>query len=100
MYANIIVDISHEQLDRTFQYRIPEALSQTVTEDIVQTAGTSWGREHFWDEVPLTLCKKHYRIALRVCGPKDILEIDTLEELAALDASYRPLLGQASPALR
>ena len=32
MYANIIVDISHEQLDRTFQYRIPEALSQTVTE--------------------------------------------------------------------
>lgn len=77
-----------------------EADGRRLAEDIVQTAGTSWGREHFWDEVPLTLCKKHYRIALRVCGPKDILEIDTLEELAALDASYRPLLGQASPALR
>lgn len=25
-YANIIIDISHESVDRTFQYRIPEAL--------------------------------------------------------------------------
>ena len=23
MYANIIIDISHEKLDKTFQYRIP-----------------------------------------------------------------------------
>ena len=26
MYANIIIDISHEKVDRTFQYRIPEIL--------------------------------------------------------------------------
>ena len=26
MYANIIVDISHEQLDKTFQYHVPDAL--------------------------------------------------------------------------
>lgn len=26
MYADIIVDISHEQLDRTFQYRVPDLL--------------------------------------------------------------------------
>ena len=26
MYANIIIDISHEKLDKTFQYRIPEKL--------------------------------------------------------------------------
>ena len=25
-FANIIVDISHEKVDRPFQYRIPEAL--------------------------------------------------------------------------
>jgi len=29
-YANIIVDISHESVDRTFQYRIPEAMRDTV----------------------------------------------------------------------
>ena len=26
MYADIIIDISHEQLDKTFQYRIPDEL--------------------------------------------------------------------------
>lgn len=30
MYADIIVDISHEQLDKTFQYRVPEALEDTI----------------------------------------------------------------------
>ncbi len=29
-FADIIVDISHENLDRTFQYRIPEELADTV----------------------------------------------------------------------
>ncbi len=29
-YANVIVDISHEKLDRTFQYRIPECLQAEV----------------------------------------------------------------------
>ena len=29
-YANIIIDISHESVDRTFQYRIPEHLSGSV----------------------------------------------------------------------
>ncbi len=30
LYANIIIDISHEKLDRTFQYRIPPALQQEI----------------------------------------------------------------------
>ena len=30
-YANIIVDISHEKLDKTFQYRIPEILRDKIT---------------------------------------------------------------------
>ena len=29
-YANVIVDISLEKLDRTFQYRIPEALKEEI----------------------------------------------------------------------
>ena len=31
MYANVIIDISHEKLDRTFQYRIPERLIAEIT---------------------------------------------------------------------
>lgn len=30
-YANIIIDISHEKLDRTFQYKIPESLKEQLT---------------------------------------------------------------------
>ncbi len=30
MYADIIVDISHDKLDKTFQYRIPEHLQEAV----------------------------------------------------------------------
>lgn len=29
-YANVIVDISHEKLDKTFQYKIPERLKETL----------------------------------------------------------------------
>ena len=34
-YADIIVDISSEQLDRTFQYRIPDHLQEKVKEGVV-----------------------------------------------------------------
>ena len=29
-YANIIIDISHEKVDRTFQYKVPDALMDTL----------------------------------------------------------------------
>ncbi|MCH5271779.1 MAG: primosomal protein N' [Lachnospiraceae bacterium] len=32
LYADLIIDIAHEKLDRPFQYRIPEALRETITE--------------------------------------------------------------------
>lgn len=31
MYADIILDISHEKLDKTFQYRIPDELADAIT---------------------------------------------------------------------
>ena len=29
-YADVIIDISHEKVDRPFQYRIPEELAQDI----------------------------------------------------------------------
>ena len=29
-YADVIVDISHENLDKTYQYRIPDSLQRIV----------------------------------------------------------------------
>ena len=37
MYADIIVDITHEKLDKIFQYQIPEAL-----EGILRTGMEVW----------------------------------------------------------
>ena len=30
LYANVIIDISHESVDKTFQYRVPEKLRGTL----------------------------------------------------------------------
>ena len=30
MYANVIVDISHEKLDKTFQYLVPAGLENEI----------------------------------------------------------------------
>ncbi len=35
LYANIIVDISHEKLDRSFQYRIPEGMREELATGMV-----------------------------------------------------------------
>lgn len=41
MYADIIIDISHEQLDKTFQYAVPEELENTI--DIGMTVDIPFG---------------------------------------------------------
>ena len=35
MYADVIIDISHERLDRTFQYKIPEELQGKLAPGMV-----------------------------------------------------------------
>ena len=37
IYADIIVDISHEKLDRSFQYLVPEELEQEIRIGMVVT---------------------------------------------------------------
>ncbi|NLT58057.1 MAG: NTP transferase domain-containing protein [Clostridiales bacterium] len=65
--------------------------------DLEKAAHSPLARTFYWDEVPLRICKENYRIKLRKCAADDILEIDTLEELAALDPAYRPYLSDSPP---
>ena len=37
VYADVIIDISHEKLDRDFQYRVPEELEQSIKPGVVVT---------------------------------------------------------------
>ena len=50
------------------------------------------GKDLFWEQVPLDIFKDEYKVRIIECEDKDIVEIDTLEELANLDSKYKNTL--------
>ena len=46
------------------------------------------GKEKYWEQVILDICKKNYNIYLRECLKEDIIEIDTFNELKNIDKTY------------
>lgn len=46
------------------------------------------GHEKYWDEVPLKIFRKNYRVEIRPCLASDIVEIDTFHELKTIDKAY------------
>lgn len=46
------------------------------------------GKEFYWEQVPLVVFKDRYKVAVRECLDSDIVEIDTFNELKALDPTY------------
>lgn len=49
----------------------------------------SWGgKENYWDNVPLKICKSIFHIEIRECNKEDATEIDNFSELLLLDPSY------------
>ena len=49
-------------------------------------------RQLYWDDVALFRYPKEYRLGIFKMEPGDILEVDSLDELAALDQSYQRYL--------
>ncbi len=49
-------------------------------------------RQLYWDDVPLFCHPEDYRLGIQEMNWEDIKEVDTLEELAALDQSYQKYL--------
>jgi CTP:phosphocholine cytidylyltransferase-like protein len=45
-------------------------------------------RQLYWDEIALDRFLPEFAIKTRECQQEDIIEIDTLAELQALDSSY------------
>ncbi len=54
-------------------------------EEVFKSPG---GKEKYWEQVILDICKKNYNIYLRECQKEDIIEIDTFNELKAIDKTY------------
>lgn len=46
------------------------------------------GKERFWDQVPMLVHKKDFKVEIRECKREDVVEIDTFRELKALDSTY------------
>ena len=46
------------------------------------------GKEKYWDNVPLDVCKDEFNLSVRECSFDDFTEIDTFSELKALDGVY------------
>lgn len=50
--------------------------------------GMPGGKEKYWDNVPLDVCKDEFNLSVRECSFDDFTEIDTFSELKALDGVY------------
>ena len=46
------------------------------------------GKERYWETVPNQVYKGQYKVEVRPCKEEDIVEIDTFNELKAIDKSY------------
>lgn len=56
--------------------------------DIDKIYNMPGGKEKYWDQVPLDICKNNYKIIVRKCQKDDIIEIDTFNELKKIDKIY------------
>lgn len=61
---------------------------QKLASDIKEVYEMPGGKEKYWDQVPLVVCKKKYQVEVRECFDEDITEIDTFRELKAIDKTY------------
>lgn len=56
--------------------------------DIEKIYNSPGGKEKYWDQIPLDVCKNNYKIYIRECKKEDIVEIDTFNELKKIDKTY------------
>ncbi len=59
-----------------------------MEKDIDEVYNSPGGKEKYWEQVILDVKKKNYQIAVRECYEGDIIEIDTFNELKAIDKTY------------
>ena len=59
-----------------------------LSQDIADVYSSPGGKERYWEQVPLVYKKEHYQVEVRECHDEDIVEIDTFNELKAIDKTY------------
>lgn len=59
-----------------------------LAKDVVEVFNAPGGKERYWDQVPVEYCIDNYKVSIRECKQEDIIEIDTFNELKAIDKAY------------
>ena len=65
-----------------------EADGHKLSQDIADVYASPGGKERYWEQVPLVYKKEHYQVEVLPCREEDIVEIDTFNELKAIDKTY------------
>ena len=65
-----------------------ETDGEKMNKDINDVYTRPGGKEKYWEQVMLDVCKKNYKIAIKECSDGDIIEIDTFNELKMIDKTY------------
>lgn len=67
--------------------------SEKLKRDLRKVYGMRGGKENLWEQVPLKIMKKNYKLEIRKCHKSDIIEIDNFIELIAADPDYAKYPG-------
>ena len=65
-----------------------KADGEKLAADIPAAYYSPGGKELYWEQVPLKLYNDRYKVQIRECKESDIVEIDTFNELKAIDKTY------------
>ena len=65
-----------------------EADGHKLSQDIADVYSMPGGKERYWDQVPFVYKKENYAVEICECLENDIVEIDTFNELKAIDPTY------------
>lgn len=65
-----------------------EADGIKLANDLNEVYMSPGGKERYWEQVPLVYKKDNYQVHVRECQMDDITEIDTFNELKAIDKLY------------
>ncbi len=63
-----------------------------LTKHLKELYSTEHGKNCYWDHVPTKYYCNEYKIGYKECQFEDITEIDTIEELIAIDNTYKKFL--------
>ncbi len=67
--------------------------SEKLKADLRKVYASRGGKENLWEQVPLKIMRKNYRLEVRECHKSDIIEIDNFIELIAADPGYAKYPG-------